>query len=221
MRRLTPDLLTSQDAPRTLGTRASSPIVMAGEAEAANLRMREQQSAFAEARERGFAEGGRDAERELERRVEAIATQMRQEHSAELAKLTQERSQLQQLSLGLVGALTEYAGNAESTATEVAYAAVLRLLGEKAVERTLMNELCRLIVREFGHPPATLRVSESDLPLLDTNALSIPVEADRRLQPGQCVIDSARGQVESGLDVRLEALRVALLAGLAEHRSAA
>jgi flagellar biosynthesis/type III secretory pathway protein FliH len=82
-----------------------------------------------------------------------------------------------------------------------------------------MPELCQRIVHEYGHPPATLRVSESDMQLLAPVEMGIPVEADRRLAPGQCVIDTARGQFESGLDVRLEALRMTLLSTMAEHRA--
>jgi flagellar biosynthesis/type III secretory pathway protein FliH len=112
----------------------------------------------------------------------------------------------------------QHAEDSELLAVEVAFAAVTRLLGEKSADRSLMLDLCRAVIREYGHPPATLRISEADLNLLEPNSLDIPVEVDRRLVAGQCVIDTARGQFETGLDIRLAALSKALLDTVADHR---
>ncbi|HTD29841.1 MAG TPA: FliH/SctL family protein, partial [Xanthomonadaceae bacterium] len=145
----------------------------------------------------------------------------REEHAAALKRLQADQEQLRKAASSLQQAVAKYAEDAELLAVEVAFASVTRLLGDKSADRSLMGELCQRIVHEYGHPPATLRVSEADMPLLASIELGIPVEADRRLAPGQCVIDTARGQFESGLDVRLEALRRTLLATLAEHRGQA
>jgi flagellar biosynthesis/type III secretory pathway protein FliH len=215
MRRLTPDHLQTLEQPLRLGqaTPAASAAPVTAEDPAQRL-----QAAFDEARDRGFDEGMKDAGREVERRVEKIAQALRDDHAAAMASLQDSEDALRRLADALQTAVRRHAEDAETLAVEVAFAAVVRLLGEKATERSLMTELCRTVVREFGHPPATLRVSDSDLPLLETAQLEIPVEADRRLAPGQCVVDTARGQFESGLDVRLEAIKQSLLSGLLEHR---
>lgn len=218
MRRLTPDHLQSPEQSVRLGpprAQAATSPAMPPDDPTARL-----QAAFEEARDRGFDEGMKDAAREIDRRVDKIAQKHHDEHAAAMASLRQAEAAQRQLLEGLQGALRQYADDGEVLAVEIAYAAVARLLGDKAADRSLMQELCRTVVREFGHPPATLRVSDQDLALLDPAQLDIPVEADRRLAPGQCVIDTARGQFESGLDVRLEAIKQALLNGLQDARSA-
>jgi flagellar biosynthesis/type III secretory pathway protein FliH len=174
--------------------------------------------AFDGARERGLAEGLKDAEREIAERVSKIEERLRIAHEAAVAKLEAEQLRLRKYISALTAALQDHSIDSETMAVEVAYAAVVRILGEKSADRTLLPDLCRTIVREYGHPPATLRVSDVDFSLFESAEFDIPVEADRRLLPGQCVIDTARGQFESGLDVRLEALTRSLLAAVAEHR---
>ena len=220
MRRLTPDALQTQDAPRTLGPPPAMAAAAPGPdpAEAARASAAAHAAARKAAHDQGRADGLADAEREIATRVGRIEGELRQQHDAALRELEASRRRLDAVAQGLDGALAAHAQAGEAIAVEVAYAAVLRLLGTMAADRTLMVTLCRAVVRDYGHPPATLRVAEEDLPLLEDAQLELPVEADRRLAPGQCVVDTPRGQFESGLDVRLDALRQAFLAGLRAPR---
>lgn len=220
MRRLGAEKLDMGATPTVIGAQESlasvSSVAVAAEADA--LR-RAQQDAFDDARSKGFDAGKRDAEREIAQQVQKISADLERKHSEAVARLDGERKRLNELAQSISMATEHFAENAEATAVEVAYAAVIRLLGEKAVDRSLMVDLCRTIVREHGHPAATLRLSEPDFALLQDQDVGIPVEIDRRLSPGQCVIDSPRGQIESGLELRLHALTQALLVALAEHRA--
>ena len=219
MRRVAADRLESMDSPTLLG--GSERLVRAVEPAVPDpaevLRVR-QKLAFDTARDLGFAEGMQSAEHDVRQQVAKIDARLREEHAAALARLQAGEEQLQKMTSSLQASLDACAADAELLAIEVAFASVTRLLGEKSADRSLMRDLCRSIVHEYGHPPATLRVSEADMPLLESVELDIPVEADRRLAPGQCVIDTVRGQFESGLDVRLDALLKTLLATVAEHR---
>jgi flagellar assembly protein FliH len=219
MRHLTANRLESAETPTLLGGGEKSRDVtgISSQDPAETLRAQQKQ-AFEAARQQGFAEGTRDAESEVKSQVEKIAGRLREEQAAALKRLQIEQEHLQGVASSLQKSLAAYAADAELLAVEVAFAAVTRLLGEKSADRSLMVALCQRIVHEYGHPPATLRISEADMPLLESVELEIPVEVDRRLAAGQCVIDTARGQFESGLDVRLEALRRTLLATIAEHR---
>ena len=222
MRRVAADRLGPLDRPRLLGRseNAVDGTVSIVPDPAEELRI-QRQHVFDATREEGFAEGMRDAQAEIQRQIEVVAMRLREEHAGSLKRLRAEHEQIRKLAASLPEALAAHATDAETLAVEVAFAAVTRLLGEKSADGTLMRTLCQRIVHEYGHPPATLRVSEADLPLLEGAALGIALEADRRLAPGQCVIDTVRGQFESGLDVRLDALRKALLATVAEHRGQA
>jgi flagellar biosynthesis/type III secretory pathway protein FliH len=220
MRRLTADRLEATTHPKLLGGGTRAP---GGAADAPSVRedpaLAQQKLAFEAARKQGHAEGIANAQAEIKAQVEKIAVRLREEHAAAVQRLHLEQDGFRKLAASLQAALKHYASDAETLSVEVAFAAVARLLGEKSADRSLMGALCQRIVQEFGHPSATLRVSEADLASLEKVELGIPVEADRRLSPGQCVIDTARGQFESGLDVRLDLLRIAILSTVAEHRA--
>jgi flagellar biosynthesis/type III secretory pathway protein FliH len=222
MRRVAADRLESIASPKLLGHGERLAHLSGSTApDPAETLRTQQKSAFDAAQEQGFAEGMRAAESEIKLQVEKIAARLREEHAAAIKRLQAEQEHLRKVALSFPEALVAHAAEAELLAVEVAFASVTRLLGDKSADRSLMKDLCQRIVHEYGHPPAILRVSEADMPLLESIELGIPVEADRRLAPGQCVIDAARGQFESGLDVRLDALCKTLLATVALHRGQA
>lgn len=215
MRRLTPDHLQSTGTTLRLDPVGVKPIPLSSAEDTAH----QLQTAFNEARNRGFNEGMQDATREIDRRIKQLIKELKDEHGAAMGSLQASQDDLNRLLAALPAALQNHADDMEVLAIEIAFAAIARVLGDKAADRSLLASLCRAAVREFGHSQATLRVSDDDYALIDAAAIDIPVEVDRRLSPGQCVIDTARGQFESGLDVRLEAIKQALLHGLSEHRS--
>lgn len=219
MRRLTPETLRIPTQPVRLGAAVAQPIPrepIEREDDAKKML----QTAYDEARDRGFDEGMKDAAREIDRRVEKIAQRLEREHADETRKLQERESALRRLCEGVADAIGNFGKGSEDMAVEAAYAALVRLLGASAADRSLLQTHCLAVIREFGDPPATLRVSEGDLELLDLAALPLPVEADRRLASGQCIIETARGQFDCGLDARLDAIQQAFLTGLREHRSA-
>jgi flagellar biosynthesis/type III secretory pathway protein FliH len=220
MRRLTPEHLESHAHPLRIGEPALSQAPQSKVASpAAGPSMQEQlEAAFAPAAEQGLAEGRKAADAEFAKRLQAAEARLREQNDAAIAKLDIERERLSDLGQGLQAAISRNAADCEELAVEVAYAALVRVLGDAARERSLIPDLCRTIVREYGHPSATLRVSDADLPLLAGVALGVPVEADRRLAPGEAVIDTARGQFECGLDVRLATIAESLSGTLAAHR---
>lgn len=219
MRRLTPETLRIPDRPLVLG-KAPSQAPLHDAAGQAQETGKDLQAAFDEARDRGFDEGMKDAAREIDRRVEKIAGQLRRDQAEEAGRLQERADALRTLAQGMADAMARFEREVEAVSVEVAYAALVRLLGSHADKRDLLQAHCLVVMHEFGEPPATLRVSERDLELLDLAALPFPVESDRRLAPGQCTVETSRGQFDCGLDVRLEAIAHAFLAGLREHRSA-
>lgn len=219
MRRLTPDTLRITEQPLVLGM-APSQALPSQSVERADDAANAVQAAFDEARARGFEEGMKDAAREIDRRVEKVAAQLRREQAEETGRLQGRADALHLLSQGMTEALSRFEREVETVSVEVAYAALIRLLGAHADKRDLLQAHCQVVMKEFGDPPATLRVSEQDLELLDLSALAFSVEVDRRLASGQCTVETSRGQFDCGLDVRLEAMTHAFLAGLREHQGA-
>lgn len=220
MRKLSAELTQCALIPRQLGSVAVDRVFAEDRADAEKQAQLRQQATLAAALEQARSHGLQQAQEEIDRRAGEVERKLAGERQAEQALATRERGRLQELINGLDSALRANAAQAEEIAVEVAFACTVRLLGEKLADRSLMVELCQKIATEYAHPSATLRVSDTDLLLFEGLQLDIPVSADRRLAAGQCVIDTARGQFQSGLEERLEALKQALLAGLARHRTA-
>lgn len=178
-----------------------------------------------EAEQKGWNEGmlrGRaEAQKELDARLLKTEEELRRKHEDATRKIEAERASL----IGLVANL-EAEGErllrlAEETAVEAAYAAVIKLLGGKSAERTLMRDLCLHALGSAEQAPTALRVSTADFASLGIGEewKAINVVVDASLKPGQCVFDTRLGHYETGLDVRLEALKSAFLEGLQLHRT--
>ncbi|MFT3806719.1 FliH/SctL family protein [Arenimonas sp.] len=218
MRRLSPEQLQPAMRPVRLGASEETAPASAAATDDSAARL---QAAFDEARDRGFDEGMKDAAKELQRRSDRTAQELRDAQAKAMAELEGKQKSLQALLAGLPQALNRHADDCETLAVEVGFAALARLLGDLDADRELMTRLCRAVLRDFGQPSARLRLSEADLPMIDVTALAVAIEPDRRLAPGACVIETPRGQIDSGLDVRLEAIQQGLLQALSEHRSRA
>lgn len=196
-----------------------APTVDAGP-DADELRRREHAKQAASARREGHAQGMAEAEAEIARRVDAISAKLGAEHTARLQELDTRAQALSRLAEGLRAAQAVHAREAEDAAVEAAYAALLRVLGDKAADRSLMRDLCLQALQARGAGAATLRLSPPDAALMELDAADLQLVADAALLPGQCVLESSRGASETGLDVRLEAMKRAFLDGLAAHRQA-
>lgn len=213
MRRLGPNEVEDSQCRLALGDSAKMAAVAASRDPLAEMQSRRDEL-FDQAREQGRAAGLRDARSEIERQVNLARAQIEERQRDALAALEQERKSLRETAATVVRAAEECLARAESLAAEVAFAAVTRLLGEQLDYVQVLSGLCGQIIREFGDSNASLRVGEHDHALLSSSGIEVPLVLDRRLNTGQCVLDTPRGQLETGLDVRLEALKQALLDGL-------
>lgn len=173
------------------------------------------------ARREGYAQGLSEADAEISRRVREALAEF-EEHRAQAESRTNAAIEsLAQLARGVEAAVSEHQRIAEETAVEAAYAALLRLLEGRADDRSLLLDFCRQALHDSGIGAASLRVAPSEAVDVLRQALGIPVIEDASLGAGQCVVESARGASDTGLDVRLEAMRQAFLGGLAAHRRTA
>jgi flagellar assembly protein FliH len=219
MQRLTADLLQTHAESKVLGKHDSKPAQTIDTKLNEAQKLRDQEIyLFEQTKKRGLAEGLKDAESEIEARVEEIKAGLTRHHQKALDELNLSKRRFDDLSTSLKSSIAQYADDAEAMAVEIAFASVLRLLGDKSTERTLMKSLCRVVANDYGHGVATLRVSEQDREHVQLENVDIEIEVDRRLKAGQCVIETSRGQFESGIDVRLDALKKVFLSTLAQHR---
>lgn len=225
MRRLNPEAAMTAPRLARLADALAAPVpALAAAAEtapdpAAQLRL-ERDQVFEAARAEGKAQGLAEAEAEVAKRVDAISRRLEIEHRKAMQALETRIAEISRLGEGMAAAIAEHAAASEETAVESAYAALLRVLGERSADRTLMRELCQQALLSRGAGSATLRLAPEDREDLALEGTDLQIIADAALTPGQCILESNRGASDTGLDVRLEAMKRAFLAGLSGHRQA-
>ena len=177
----------------------------------------ERERVLDEARAQGFADGLRSAETEIQARVRAAEAKIEQSHEAQTERLRAANERLAGLLRDLPDAVVRWETQTANMASEIAYAALVRLLGERnADDASWRVELCRQALAECRLRPGVVRIAKSQSAGLAALAESdsIRIVGDAELAPGDCRLETHRGLYDSGLEIRLEALKQALLRGL-------
>lgn len=173
------------------------------------------------ARERGYQQGYEEGEQRAHQQVLVQAQEQAvlaaRQHAHAVGELEQARQQLEALITALPAALAEHAQAAQEVAVAAAYAAVVRMLGQAYADGQLMQPWVMQALADMQQPADAIHLAPQDMPHV-VPPEGVRLVADARLQPGQCLLRTRLGHYESGLDVRLETLRTALLTGLARHR---
>lgn len=179
------------------------------------LRQQILQEASATGHAQGLQQGLQQAEAQIRDAVAAAEQACAARHAQALNAVQQQQAQLSSLLQGLPKQWQALQDQTLETAATIAYTALTRVLKElPAVER--VAQMCQLAVAGQAQRPLTLRCAPDEAALAAALQLSgVVVEADTRLQPGQCRIETPLGTDDAGLDVRLDQLRAAFLEGLA------
>ncbi|MBD9437300.1 hypothetical protein IB223_14445 [Pseudoxanthomonas sp. PXM03] len=185
---------------------------------------RQQQDELERQRERGYQAGMAEGKAAVERRVQAELVTMKKRLEEDWAKaqkhLDEERAALQALAARLEQVLGEADRAAEEAAVQAAYAALVRVLGNREAEGELMRDLCQQALSDAGGETHVLWVCDQDHALVG-KLTSAELRTDPALKRGQVRLQSRLGHYDTGLDVRLEQIRQAFLAGLALHHTKA
>lgn len=174
-------------------------------------------AAFEQARKEGLAQGQAAAQADFQDRLQAEQQQLEAQIAA-LRKADEERRQcLHQALIDLATQQQRCVAEAEELAVELAYRAVLRLLGGKRDEREFLAETCRAGIQQVGNAVVRVRIpSQAAAFASGLSASGIEVLIDSQLDPGQCFVETSRGEMDVGLATRLEQLKQAWLNTLAE-----
>lgn len=124
---------------------------------------------------------------------------------------------LEKLGAAVAHACTQHRAAIESGAIEIAYAAVLRLIGERAGDRAVVADIVRRVLEQM--PERTLhsiRVSPVDHALLQQGAHGLKLRgallvADERVGLGGCIIDTDAGSLDGRLETQLSELKTLLV----------
>lgn len=199
-----------------------APGDVASEQERLAEEQRRQQDEREHQRERGYqaglAEGKAAAAAHAKSELEIAKKRLEDEWAKARKELETEREALQALGSHLEQVFTEADRAAEDAAVLAAYAALVRLLGIREGEGDLMRDLCRQALTDAGGETHVLWVCDQDHEALG-ELPSVELRIDSSLRRGQVRLQSRLGHYDTGLDVRLEQIRQAFLAGLATHRA--
>lgn len=110
----------------------------------------------------------------------------------------------------------------EENIVEIVYAAVLKIMGAMLTTREGVRAVvCEVIKQVSFRDKLLIHVSPSDFTLLsdckeimsyETDAASIDLVSDSRVQLGGCILESSGGSLDGRLEVQLQELKNALLA---------
>lgn len=172
--------------------------------------------------ELGFDLGYRDGLARATAEVETAAIEARLAWEAQaqarqdeaMAALERARLACDAAAEAMAGACADEREWATGIAVEIAYAGIVRLLGQRHADSELLGAFCAAASREVAERPLRLRVAPCDFDSVVAHAGAATVEADDRLAPGSCELDTPRGRLVAGVAERLTLLRDALLDSL-------
>lgn len=188
----------------------------------AQLLQAERKMVQQQARDEGYAQGLAGAGEEIAKRIAAAERRVADAHSAELERLRTASERLEVMLREVPDAVLELEQRFEPVVVEAVYAAVLRLIGDVAAQGGLLEQVCRQALSEYRQRPVVMRVAPSDMAQVQslTDGNAVRVEVDALLMPGQCRLETHKGLYDAGVDVRLDALKQALLRSLGNSEMA-
>lgn len=174
---------------------------------------RERKAVLERAEAEGLKRGLQRADEQILASQQKAEARIEQAHAAQTRKLRDANEQLAALLKAWPAAADELDQRLETLSLDIAFACVTRLLGEIGADGELMKRLCRQALSEYRQRPVTVRVAAADVEAVGELAsdTEVRVIADARLSPGQCRLETHKGLYDTSLEVRLDALKQALL----------
>ena len=155
----------------------------------------------------GYADGDKEARSTLE---EERATACAVLEAAQIEKDSW-HARLESLGERFAKAQQDMYAKSEALAVAMAYSSVCRIAGQGYAKEDLVAAMCRDALEHLSAAPTQLRIAPSDYESLQEAGLALPIVEDPGLKPGDCVIVTPLGEIETGIAFRLHALLQALL----------
>lgn len=169
------------------------------------------------ARQEGYKQGTAEADDAIRKAVLQAEEQVLRANADESERLSAANQRVTQLLRSLQAALVDNDDRIEALATEVAFSALVRVLGIAATDRKLLADLCRQALGEFRQRPVVLRVATDEAAAVQQLAAEddVRVVSDPQLIAGQCRLETHKGVYDTSIEARLEAIKQAFLNALA------
>lgn len=159
----------------------------------------------------GFTEGEAENERLLAERIKGLEQEAETRITQSEEALDRVRETLKTLITQLQPQFQSCKQWAESLAVEIGYTALTRILSQRQDDHALVEALVRQACADLDDEPVRIRVSQEAAEEIESLSKEVEIIIDDRLTPQTIVLEMPRGEVHTGLELRLEALKRALL----------
>ncbi len=165
-------------------------------------------------REKAYQNGLKQAEKEIEQAILELECKYADEHAVLKRQLDSSISALNLLAENLIKTTNQARTQAFEQAVVISYAGITRILEAAAIEKSLMADVCRSIVAEYGSKPITIGLNQDDFSLINAELFPVAITISPELKRGQCHVLNTHGYFETGIDIRLEAIKNSFLSAL-------
>lgn len=173
----------------------------------------ERERVLAQARLEGLRKGEQEALAQYEQRLAAARKELDAAHAERTQALQAQQTELAALIAGLPLELDAMRERTLEDAAVLAFEVATRLYGK--ADGIDFASLCIQLVQEHADQAVVLRVAPAQAAAVAALAgPQLRVIPSAALTSGQIQLQTATGSVDSGLDVRLDAIRNAFLAGI-------
>lgn len=167
----------------------------------------------AEAQQKAYEEGMQTAEKHAAEQLEQLEDKLKKDYEEAI-------EQLNHLTSNIKTAIDETIQENESDLVEVVFGAVIKILGEKAADKTLIKHVVSENIKRCYESNITkIKLSQDDYKLFNSASealdLELPndiaIEPDVNLLPGGCKIETDKGTLDARLDSQIERFKTFLL----------
>lgn len=171
------------------------------------------EQAFRQAQEEGYRKGLEGAEAEIAAAVAKARASVLKENEANAQALDEQSKRLEELGSSLKELLAHVKAKLPDTVAELTFSSLGAVLHELHDQEPLVRRLVLETIASREQRPAILYLAPDDVGTLSgISGPDLQLASDAGLAPGACRLETARGNFETGLEARLDAIKNALLA---------
>ena len=159
----------------------------------------------------GFEAGEEDGRRDAERYQQAWEQDTRLHLDEERAAVADERSRLATMVAGIEAQWQQQIVALEESSFAIALRSLAEMFGTMPSDGDVLRRLCAKLVDDYRTRALQLAVSPQDRALLPAQIEGLEVIEEAELTAGVCRLVTARGDIETSIRLRLDAIHGAML----------
>lgn len=162
-------------------------------------------------RQSAYQEGLEKAEIELQRALTDLKAKFDKDTAILAERHETALGEIGHLAESLSAVIEQLKSDAFSACLELSFASIVKILGHLSADKTLINSLCKTVCEEYADRQVVIGLNRDDYTQINQVQFTLPTEICADVRPGQCRVMHSNGYDETGIDVRLEAIKCAFL----------